>query len=318
MVLQATVSYQLSAVGTDERAELAEGGTEIDMALRAGFIGLGFMGKPMARWMVEKGLPTSVCDVADAPAEELVGKGATRVATARDLAERCDAVGVCVRDDQQVRDVCLGPHGFLAGGNDDLVIAIHSTVSTDTIREVAAAAARRGIQVLDAPVTGGPMAAEAAALTYMVGGDEAAFEKYRPVFETSAKTVVYTGPLCSATYTKICNNLFQYIAFTGVYEAFTLLRHLGVPKEALERVTKSNGLLNESCAAYMNGVVQLDDATVHNEGLQAYLAGRLEIAEKDLAIALEEARRVGFAMPGTALVSQIMARIYRVEDGDKR
>ncbi len=288
------------------------------MTIRAGFIGLGFMGKPMARWMVEKGLPTTICDIADAPAEELVGKGATRVATARDLADRCNAVGVCVRDDQQVRDVFLGPDGFLAGGNDDLAIAIHSTVSTDTIREVAAAAAKRGIEVLDAPVTGGPMAAEAGSLTYMVGGEAAAFERYRPVFETSAKTVVYTGPLCSATYTKVCNNLFQYIAFTGVFEAFTLLRHLGVPKEALEQVTKSNGLLNESCAMYMNGVVQSDAATIGNRAMQDYLAGRLAIAEKDLAIALEEAHRVGFAVPGTALVSQIMARVYRVEDAGRR
>ncbi len=288
------------------------------MAIRAGFIGLGIMGKPMAGWLIDKGLETTVCDVADAPVEELVAKGAKRAFNARELADRSDVIGVCVRDDADVRQVCFGDDGLFASSHKGQIIAIHSTVSTETIREVAAAAETEGMQVLDAPVTGGPQAAEAGALTYMIGGPADAFEKYRPAFETSAKTVVHTGPLCTATYTKVCNNLLQYIAFAGVYEAFNLLAHLGVNKEALEEVTKSNGLLNESNASYMNGMVSMDDATVHSAPLQAYMQGRLAIADKDLAIALSEAKRVGFAVPTTALVSQIMARIYRVDDPNKR
>lgn len=288
------------------------------MKPRTGFIGLGIMGKPMARAMIEKGMETSVCDLADAPAEELAALGATRVATPRELADRSDVVGICVRDDDDVRQVCFGDDGFFASSNRGLVLAIHSTVFTETVLEVGAAAAEHGMHVLDAPVTGGPMAAEACALTYMIGGSEEAFEKYRPAFETSAKTVVHTGPLGSATYTKICNNLFQYVAFAGVYEAFSLLRHLGVPKEALEQVTRSNGLLNDSCASYMNGIVAMDDDTVSSEGMQSYMRGRLAIAEKDLAIALKEAKRVGFAIPSAALVSQTMARVYRIDDPKKR
>lgn len=288
------------------------------MTLRAGFIGLGLMGKPMARWMVDKGLETYVCDIADAPAEELVGRGATRVATPRELADRCDVVGVCVRDDDDVRKVCFADDGFFASEHRGLVIAIHSTVYTETILAAGDAARARGMHVLDACITGGPMAAEAGALTYMVGGDRGAFDTYKPAFETSAKTIVHTGELGSATYAKICNNVFQYIAFLGVMESFTLLKHLGLPKDVLEEITRSNGLLNESCAAYMNGVVSMDDATLKSEGMQSYMRGRLEVAEKDLSIALREARRVGYAMPGAALVSQIMARVYRVEDGKKR
>src|SRR5690606_17785021 len=112
--------------------------------------------------------------------------------------------------------------------------------------------------------------------------------------------------------------LLQYIAFAGVMESFSLLEHLGLPKDVLEEITRSNGLLNESCAAYMNGVVAMDDATVRSEGMQNYMRGRLEVAEKDLSIALREARRVGYAMPTTGLVAQLMARIYRVEDEKKR
>ncbi len=288
------------------------------MAIRAGFIGLGIMGKPMARWMVDKGLQTSVCDVADAPVEELVSKGATRAANARELADQSDVVGVCVRDDDDVRQVCFGDDGFFASSNTGLIIAIHSTVSTETIRDVAAEAAKHGMHVLDAPVTGGPMAAEAGTLTYMIGGDESAFEKYRPAFETSAKTVVFTGPLCTATYTKVCNNLLQYVAFAGIFEAFNLLKHLGVSKDALEQVTTSNGLLNESGRTYMNGIVSMDDATAGSGALQSYMQGRLAIADKDLAIAMNEARRVGFAVPAASVVSQIMARVYRVDDPNKR
>ncbi len=288
------------------------------MTLRAGFIGLGFMGKPMARWMIDKGLDTFVCDIADAPAEELVARGATRLATPRELADRCDVVGVCVRDDDDVRKVCFADDGFFASDNRGLVIAIHSTVYAETVFAAGEAARERGMRVLDACITGGPMAAEAGALTYMVGGERDAFETYKPAFETSAKTIVYTGDLGTATYAKICNNVFQYIAFLGVMESFTLLEHLGLAKDALEEITRSNGLLNESCAAYMNGVVSMDAATVRSEGMQSYMRGRLAVAEKDLSIALQEARRVGYAMPGAALVSQIMARIYRVEDDKKR
>jgi 3-hydroxyisobutyrate dehydrogenase len=291
---------------------------EKTMSIKAGFIGLGFMGKPMARWMVEKGLETAVCDIADPPVAELVEKGAKRAANPRELADQCDVVGVCVRDDDDVRQVLFGENGFFESSNKGLVIAIHSTVYTETVMEAGAAAEKRGMHVLDACVTGGPMAAEAGTMTYMVGGTKDAFEKYRPVFETSAKTIVYTGELGTATYTKICNNLLQYVAFTGVIEAFTLLKHLGVRKEALEEVTRSNGLLNESNATYMNGVVQMDDETMRSDGMQDYMRGRLAIAEKDLSIALKEAQRVGYAMPGTALVSQIMARVYRVDDPKRR
>ncbi len=288
------------------------------MSVRAGFIGLGIMGKPMARCMIEKGLETRVYDVADPPVEELVALGATAAKTPAELAANSDLIGICVRDDNDVRDVCFGKDGFFEAENEGLILAIHSTVFPETVREVAEAAENRGMQVLDAPVTGGPMAAEAAALTYMVGGDESAFERYKPAFETSAKKIVYTGPLCSATYTKICNNALQYIAFSGIYEAFNLLKHLGVRNEAHEEVTKSNGLLNESCGTFMNGIVQMDDPTVHSDGIQDYMRGRLAIADKDLSIALSEAQRVGYTIPTTALVSQLMARIYRVDDPNKR
>jgi 3-hydroxyisobutyrate dehydrogenase len=272
----------------------------------------------MARGFVEKKLDTTICDVVDAPAEELVALGARRAASPRELADRADLIGVCVRDDDDVRQICFGENGFFQSPNRGAIIAIHSTVSTDTIREVAAAAEKHGMCVLDAPVTGGPVAAEAGALTYMVGGDRKAFDTYRPAFETSAKSVVYTGPLCSATYTKICNNLLQYVAFTGVFEAFTLIDRLGVDRKVLEEVTRSNGLLNDSNGQYMNGVVASGDDLIKSAPMQSYMQGRLGIAEKDLALAIDEARRVGLAIPATALVSQLMGRVYRVEDPDKR
>jgi 3-hydroxyisobutyrate dehydrogenase len=268
--------------------------------------------------MIDKGLDTTICDLADAPVLELTAKGAKRASSAREIAETCDLVGVCVRDDDEVREVCCGDSGFFASARPGLVIAVHSTVYPETVLELGEVAAKHGMHLLDACVTGGPMAAERAELTYMVGGADDAFARYKPAFETSAKTVVHTGPLGTATYTKICNNLLQYQAFNGVMEAFTLLRHLGVRKEVLEEVTRSNGLLNESCATYMNGVVAAKAAMVGDPNFQSYLRGRLEVAEKDLAIALREARRVGFSMPGTALVSQIMARVYRVEDPNRR
>ena len=289
------------------------------MTVRAGFIGLGIMGKPMARWLIEKGLETHVYDIAEAPVDELVALGAKRAASpARAWPRTVTSSAYAFATMQRFAKSSLATTAFSAVSSCGTTFAIHSTVYTETVLEAGAAAEKLGKQVLDAPVTGGPMAAEAGTLTYMIGGSQEAFDKYRPALETSAKTIVYTGPLGTATYTKICNNLLQYIAFLGVQESFTLLRHLGVRKEALEEVTKSNGLLNESCGAYMAGVVSMDDETVSSQMMQDYMRGRLAIAEKDLAIALQEARRVGYAMPGTALVSQLMSRVYRVDDPQKR
>jgi 3-hydroxyisobutyrate dehydrogenase-like beta-hydroxyacid dehydrogenase len=287
------------------------------VALRAGFIGLGNIGKPMARRLVAAGLETSVLDAVQAPVDELVREGAKPARSSRELAERADVIGVCVRDDADVRAVIGGDDGLLAGAARGSVIAIHSTILPSTVREVGAAAAERGVGLLDACVTGGAAIAAAGKLTYMVGGDAAWLERCRPVFETSAARIVHTGPLGTGAATKLCNNLMTYLAWLSAFESLQLARAAGLSQEKLEEVTRSNGNLTEPMQAFL-AVHKAPEETRRSAGFQAMLRGFVTLAEKDLAVTLAFARESGVALPGTGLVSQLMARVYGLDDAARR
>ncbi len=287
------------------------------MTLRAGFVGLGNIGKPMARRLLAGGLETTVLDVVEAPVEELVREGAKAAQSPRELAARSDVVGVCVRDDADVRAVLGGEDGLLAGAAPGTVIALHSTILPSTVREVAAAAAERGVGLLDACITGGAANAAAGRLTYIVGGEAAHLERCRPVFETSAMKIVHTGPLGSGAATKLCNNLMTYLAWLSAFESFHLARAAGLSQEKLEEVTRSNGNLTEPMQAFL-ALHKAPEETRRSKDFQAVLRSFLTLAEKDLSVTLAFAREVGVALPGTGLVAQLMARIYDVTDDQRR
>jgi 3-hydroxyisobutyrate dehydrogenase len=213
------------------------------MALRAAFVGLGNIGKPMAKRLVKAGFETAVFDVAPAPVEELVQLGARAARSPRDAAEGCDAIGVCVRDDADVLDVCLRDDGLLAGARPGAVIAIHSTVLPRTAERVATEAAPRGIGVLDACVSGGAAGAEHGALVVMAGGEADALERARPYLEAFARKVVHAGPTGDGCKAKLCNNLLTYLAWTAAFEAHTLARASGLSQECFEEVTTATGNL---------------------------------------------------------------------------
>jgi 3-hydroxyisobutyrate dehydrogenase len=287
------------------------------MALRAAFVGLGNIGRPMAKRLLKAGFETAVFDVAAAPVEELVGLGARAASSPRDAAEGCDAIGVCVRDDADVLDVCLRADGLLAGARPGGVIAIHSTVLPRTVDKVAAEAAPRGIGVLDACVSGGAGGAEQGTLVVMVGAEADTLERARPYLEAFARLVVHAGPLGAGCKAKLCNNLMTYLAWTAAFEAQALARAAGLSQECLEQVTRATGNLTDLMQAFM-AVHKLPEAARLSEGMQQVLRGHLAVAEKDLAWTLQLARESGVALPGTGLVSQIMARVYGVADDKRR
>lgn len=287
------------------------------MALRVGFVGLGNIGMPMAKRLPAAGLPTTVHDVVPERVDALVAAGARAAETPRALAAASEAIGVCVRDDADVRAVLLGDDGLLAGAAPGTVIAIHSTVQPATVREVGAAAAARGIGVVDACVTGGPAGAAQGTLTVMAGGDPAHLERARPLLDAFAKKVVACGPLGSGCKTKLCNNLMTYLAWTAAFEATLLARAAGLSQEVLEEVTRSNGNLTDPMLAFL-ALHKAPDEARRGEGFQAALRGYVEVAEKDLAATLALARECGVALPGAAMASQIMARVYGLEDGGRR
>ena len=287
-------------------------------SLRAGFIGLGNQGKPIAAHLAPAGFETTVYDIAPEPVQELVAGGARAAATPRELGAASDVVGICVPEDDHVRAVVFGDVGLLAGMRHGGVILIHSTVLPETAAEVAEASAAKDVAVLDACVTGGAARAANKQITYLIGGPEAALERARPYFEaTSDVPLVHAGELGNGAKLKLCINLITYIQWAAAYESMALARAIGLPQEVLEEAGRSNGQLTDLMLTFLASH-KLPDDTRTSEGFQSLMRSYMNIAEKDLAWALRLARQSGVALPVGSLVSQSMARLYGVEDTWRR
>jgi 3-hydroxyisobutyrate dehydrogenase len=288
------------------------------MTIRVGFIGLGNQGKPIAAHLVPAGFETTVYDIAKQPVDELVAGGAKAAATPREVGANADVVGICVPEDAHVLAVVLGDDGLLAGMSGGGVILIHSTVLPETVEAVAEAATAQDVAVMDACVTGGAARAEARQLTYLVGGSEAAFEKARAYFEATTEIEpIHAGELGNGAKLKLCVNLTTYIQWAAAFEPMMLARAIGLPQEILERAGRSNGQFTDMMASYLATHKAPPEARA-SEAFQTLMRGHMNIAEKDLAWALQLARKAGVSLPVGSLVSQSMARLYGVEDELRR
>ncbi|MEM7410210.1 MAG: NAD(P)-dependent oxidoreductase [Myxococcota bacterium] len=288
------------------------------MTIRTGFIGLGNQGKPIAAHLAPAGFETTVFDIAPEPVAELTAGGAKAAATPRELGTQADIVGICVPEDDHVRQVALGDDGLVAGMSAGGVILIHSTVLPETAAEVAAAAAEKQVAVMDACVTGGAARAQNKQITYLIGGPEDALEKARPYLEaTSEVPLVHAGELGSGAKLKLCINLITYIQWAAAYESMALARAVGLPQEVLEQAGRANGQLTDMMVMYLATHKAPEDVRT-SDGFQALMRNHMNIAEKDLAWALTLARKSGVSLPVGSLVSQSMARLYGVTDPARR
>ena len=285
---------------------------------RVGFIGLGNQGKPIAAHLAPAGLQTWVYDIEPEPVEELVSGGAQAAASPRELGSEVDVVGICVPEDAHVRAVVFGDDGLLAGLAAGSVILVHSTILPETVEAVAEAASASGVAVLDACVTGGAARAESKQLTYLVGGAEDALEKARPYFEaTTDIPVIHAGELGNGAKLKLCVNLITYVQWAAAYESMALARAIGLPQAVLEEAGRSNGQLTDLMVNYLT-THKLPEEARKSDAFQGLMRGHMAIGEKDLAWALQLARKSGVALPVASLVSQSMARLYGVEDDWRR
>ena len=273
------------------------------------------MGFPMAANLCGDGREVFVYDLRAEVVQALVEKGAQAASSCREVGERADVVGVCVLDDAGTEVVVAGEDGVLAGAKPDHVIAIHGTVHPDTARRLAERAAGRGVHVLDAQVTGGEAAAAARRLRYMVGGDQAVFERCRPVFETSGSEITYCGPSGAGAVAKLCNNLVQFQAWQGYVEASLLARESGLSQENLLEVL--GWIMNDNARVFLTARNALE-ADPTNELLRERFTAAMMIAEKDLSLALDVGRSRGVAMPGTGLLMQMVARLFGIPDSKRR
>ncbi|MEZ4331290.1 MAG: NAD(P)-dependent oxidoreductase [Myxococcota bacterium] len=288
------------------------------MTIRAGFIGLGNQGKPIAAHLAPRGLATTVYDVAKAPVEALAAAGAKAASSPRQVGQAADVVGICVPEDEHVRAVVFGEDGLLAGMRKGGVILIHSTVLPDTIEAVHAAAAEQGVDVLDACVTGGAERTAARRLVYMIGGEAATIEKVRPYLEATTDVPwIHAGPLGCGAKLKLCNNLNTYILFASAMEAVRLAQASGLSVEVLEQVARANGQFTDMTLAFLQ-TKKLSNDVLGSPAYQQLMRNHTNIAEKDLAWALQLAKKSDVSLPVGALVSQLMAGVYGVRDTQKR
>jgi 3-hydroxyisobutyrate dehydrogenase len=278
--------------------------------IRAGVVGLGAIGGGLAGSLVRAALPTVVFDVDPEAIARQVERGAVAVASLRELAERTDVVSVAVRDDTQVREVLLGSSGLLATARRGAVVAIHSTVAPATVRELAATAAASGVELLDAPVTGGEHRAADGTLCLMVGGSEAALERAAPVFAAIAGEVVRCGAVGDAAVVKLCVNLIGYQAFVATDLGFDVAERAGVPLAALAKAAGASGYLTEPARMVALG----KRARAQDPERARRLRSVAGLADKDLALAIEIAEAMGLDVRPARLCRELIARAFGVEN----
>jgi 3-hydroxyisobutyrate dehydrogenase len=207
-----------------------------------GFIGLGNMGLPMAQNLVNSGHAVCGFDLSEFAAERLASGGGTRASSLSDACEGAEIVITMLPAGEQVREVYLGAQGVLAAVAAGTLLIDSSTIDVGTARQVAQAAQTKGLAMIDAPVSGGVSGAQAASLTFMVGGSDEAFERARPVLEKMGKTIVHAGAAGNGQAAKICNNMILGASMIVVSEAFLLAEKLGLDAQRLFEISsKSSG-----------------------------------------------------------------------------
>lgn len=210
--------------------------------MRVGFIGLGRMGYPMAKNLIKAGHEVVAHNRSRAPAERLAACGAAVADSPAELAAAVDVVVSCVMDPRQLETVLLGPRGVVEAARPGLLCVDCSTVDPLTSRAVAAALAEKGVDFVDAPVSGGPRGAEAGTLTVMVGAEPAALERALPVLRAFGSEIVHFGPVGAGVSAKLCNQILTGTIHALVAEAMVLGAKLGLdPRRLYEALRASSG-----------------------------------------------------------------------------
>jgi 3-hydroxyisobutyrate dehydrogenase len=272
---------------------------------RIGFIGLGNMGLPMAHNLLNGGHAVSGFDVTKASVGRLSAAGGAAAASAADACAGAEVVITMLPAGEHVRAVYTEPHGVLASVAPGTLLIDSSTIDVATARDVAGAAQRKGLDMIDAPVSGGVGGAQGATLTFMVGGSEAAFARAQPILERMGKTIVHAGGSGNGQAAKICNNMILGVSMIAVSEAFLLAEKLGLDAQKLFDISSKSSGQCWSMTSYcpVPGPVPASPA---NRDYQAGFTAAMML--KDLKLAQEAARAAGATTPMGAEAATIYER----------
>jgi 3-hydroxyisobutyrate dehydrogenase-like beta-hydroxyacid dehydrogenase len=262
-----------------------------DNDVKLGYIGLGNMGAPMAKRLVEWPGGVTVFDVRTEAMTPLAEAGATLADSVADVAT-ADIISVTVLNDQQVRGV-VGE--LAANAKPGTVIAIHSTISPETAVELAEQLAPQGIHIADAPVSGGGGAAENGELAVMVGADREVYERIKPAFKQFASLVVHAGPPGAGTRMKLARNMLTFISYAAAGEAMKLADQAGISLQQLGRVVRHTDAQSGGPGAVI--VRENSEMLDPDNFLYEPLAHARDLGEKDLTLALALGEAVGVELP---------------------
>jgi len=277
------------------------------MAEKVGFIGLGIMGKPMAKNLLEAGHELVVYNRTAEKAEELAGDGATVAGSPKEVAEQSDVIITMLPDSPQVEEVLAGEGGVLEGIREGSLIVDMSTISPVVTRDLAAKAGEHGASMLDAPVSGGDVGAIDGTLSIMVGGSEADFERAGPLFEAMGKTITHVGEVGAGQVVKACNQIVVALTIEAVSEALVLGSKAGVdPAKILDVL--GGGLAG-------NKVMEAKREKMLGHSFDPGF--KIELHHKDLGIALATGREYGVSLPVTAVVDQMLETLKAKGRGDR-
>jgi 3-hydroxyisobutyrate dehydrogenase len=277
-----------------------------------GFIGLGNMGGPMAKNLVQAGHTVRGFDVVASALEAAKAAGVEPAASAPAAARGVEVLITMLPAGQHVRSVYTGPDGVIAAADEGTLLIDCSTIDVATARAVNEAAKQSGLEMLDAPVSGGVAGAAAGTLTFMVGGSEDAFARGLPYFEVMGRTVVHAGGSGNGQAAKVCNNMILGITMIGISESFTMAEKLGLdPKKLFDISSKASG----SCWAMLNhlpvpGIVETSAA--NRDFKPGFSAAMMH---KDLKLSQEAAAQAGVATPMGAEATALYTMFVNAGNG---
>jgi 2-hydroxy-3-oxopropionate reductase len=269
------------------------------MAQVIGFIGLGIMGRPMAKNLLKAGYPLVVHSRSRGPVDEIASAGAKVGSSPRDVAAQSDVLITMLPNSPDVELVALGRDGIIEGARPGLLFVDMSTISPIVSKKVGEALAAKSVKMLDAPVSGGERGAIDGALSIMVGGDKAVFDAVLPIFQAMGKTITHLGPLGFGGFTKLANQIIVAVNLTALGEALTLAKKAGLDRD-LTLTALAGGLAGSKCLDQKKPNYLAD---TYNPGF------KIDLHFKDLGLIMESARALGVPLPTTAVVQELFSAL---------
>jgi 2-hydroxy-3-oxopropionate reductase len=274
--------------------------------MKVGFIGLGIMGKPMSRNLIKAGHQVVVYDIAPESVAAIAAAGASAGTSAKDVAARSDITITMVPDGPEVEAAILGSEGALEGAASGAIFVDMSSISPLVAQKVGAACTAKGIEFLDAPVSGGEPKAIDGTLAIMVGGKQEVFDRVLPLFQAMGSSATLTGPIGAGNVTKLANQMMVAVNIAAMGEALVLATKAGLDPEVVFNAVKG-GLAGSTV---LNAKAPMVIARNFTPGF------RIRLHQKDLRNALLMAESMKVSLPFTSLAQQVLMSLMNSGRGD--